>query len=671
MSPILFFLVASFLLLFVGHYPGWFDSGELSAANFWLGIGHPPGQPAYTGLGKALALIPIGSIAFRTACLSVLCTALSAVILERFLFHLLAHFGRWLNVPWAHVTSLLVVCLFLFHPSVALQATRTEVYSFLLMISVLAISLIPLAAEGSDARYIWTAAILNGASFSVHPAVSAAISPSWIVPAIFRRRQVIHRTAMGLLWFTIPVGIFLFLPLRALSDSPANWGDPSSLLRAWSVATARDYRLAFLPTETRAPSGWLGQAALAILPISLMALALFGLIDLWRRNVRVAALAIGLLSLLSIIPGFRKDFFLRNPDVHGYMTTSIAVNLSLACAGAVALFARFRVAGWRVSLAAPMLLLLSLWHVPSLGLSGLDARGPSQAEALSRHLDYAPPSSSLHLESDHWLFPVWYRSMVEGRRPDVAVIGTGLLPAPWYRKQLIERYGSAERSLRWYEATNGTRKPLAGFLIGTGCNCDLLQMEFSRECRIIEPSDAFDVNASVCAFVNAKTVSELQAGQNISEAIRLLELQLQLPPAAATCRSQHPVKFPFPLLPKEPQSFLVEPASIIHSLAMMYLGCDEIHAAQKLLEKYPYHVNACLVLSSLYLRANESAKALHVLGSLLPNGSDEVAYLALAQSKIRFVRGEKIKAVQELERAAKILGATHETVAAFSREFID
>ncbi|HXF59139.1 MAG TPA: DUF2723 domain-containing protein [Candidatus Saccharimonadales bacterium] len=56
--------------------PFW-DSGEFIATSFILGLPHPPGNPVYTMLGRAMSLIPIGSVAWKVNFMSALASALA------------------------------------------------------------------------------------------------------------------------------------------------------------------------------------------------------------------------------------------------------------------------------------------------------------------------------------------------------------------------------------------------------------------------------------------------------------------------------------------------------------------------------------------------------------------------------------------------------------------
>src|SRR5947207_14559492 len=68
-----------------GVAPGmyWLDSSEFAAASFELGVAHPPGHPLALLLGKACALVPLGSVAFRVGLASALAAAVAVYFAAR------------------------------------------------------------------------------------------------------------------------------------------------------------------------------------------------------------------------------------------------------------------------------------------------------------------------------------------------------------------------------------------------------------------------------------------------------------------------------------------------------------------------------------------------------------------------------------------------------------
>jgi hypothetical protein len=52
----------------------------------------------------------------------------------------------------------------------------------------------------------------------------------------------------------------------------------------------------------------------------------------------------------------------------------------------------------------------------------------------------APSGGVLHTSTDEHTFTLWYLQIVEGQRPDVAIVEDGLEAVPCYRQQLLRRY---------------------------------------------------------------------------------------------------------------------------------------------------------------------------------------------------------------------------------------
>jgi len=57
-----------------------FDSGELIAGAYTLGVGHPPGYPVYITLGKLFTLLPFGNVAYRMNIMSAFFASMTSVM---------------------------------------------------------------------------------------------------------------------------------------------------------------------------------------------------------------------------------------------------------------------------------------------------------------------------------------------------------------------------------------------------------------------------------------------------------------------------------------------------------------------------------------------------------------------------------------------------------------
>jgi hypothetical protein len=58
-----------------------FDSGEMIAGAYTLGVSHPPGYPVYVTLGKLFSFLPLGSVAFRVNLMSSFFASMTSVLI--------------------------------------------------------------------------------------------------------------------------------------------------------------------------------------------------------------------------------------------------------------------------------------------------------------------------------------------------------------------------------------------------------------------------------------------------------------------------------------------------------------------------------------------------------------------------------------------------------------
>ena len=77
----------------------------------------------------------------------------------------------------------------------------------------------------------------------------------------------------------------------------------------------------------------------------------------------------------------------------------------------------------------------------------MDVSGDRSTAVYARQtLAAAPSDGILVTDRDEQTFPLWYVQIVEGLRPDVAVVDRRLLEAAWYRFQIERQHpGVLER----------------------------------------------------------------------------------------------------------------------------------------------------------------------------------------------------------------------------------
>ncbi len=208
-----FFLVPYFATLCPRVFLG--DSGELTAAGHLLDIAHPPGFPLYCLLARLFSLAGIGSIAARVNALSAVAAASAAGI-----FYLVARMGTSRLAAFSGALLVGSSSLLWSHAVVA------EVYAPHLAFFLAALFCL---LRGGSARDLALAATFGGLSTAVHPLGIGMLPLLLLAPRASggggeRARSI----ASSVLFFAIPLTLYLYLPIRSSLDPPADWGNPET-----------------------------------------------------------------------------------------------------------------------------------------------------------------------------------------------------------------------------------------------------------------------------------------------------------------------------------------------------------------------------------------------------------------------------------------------------------
>lgn len=78
---IIFVLSMGMYLATIAPTLSFFDSGEMIAGAYTLGVAHPPGYPIYVTLGKLFTFIPLGNVAFRVNLMSSFFASMTSVMI--------------------------------------------------------------------------------------------------------------------------------------------------------------------------------------------------------------------------------------------------------------------------------------------------------------------------------------------------------------------------------------------------------------------------------------------------------------------------------------------------------------------------------------------------------------------------------------------------------------
>ncbi len=426
----------------------WLDAGEIVAAAHGLGIAHPPGHPVAILVGKALSLlVPFGSIAFRVTVASALALGASAAVA--------AHLGRTLlaqafdldDADAAWLAALVAVGAGACGPSL-LQGVRGEVYALNALLTLVAVA--ALVGGPLTPRRLGVAALAAGLGLANHHLLLAAgVAPAVLVVGGLQRRRLaagggVGRLAVGTLGMgALGLGAYALLPIRALADPVANWGDPRTLPRfLWTVSAE-----VFRRFRGDAPPASVLDNAVDAVFVTMDSLgplgglvALVGFAVLIRRSggpaVAVAAAVFGVV-LTKVVLGFEPN----NPDLRGYWLPAVL----LLAPGAAAFAALVASAGrsariWTFAVTG-------LWLLARLGSGGPPLPGP-QAEDPRKVANASLASIPAHgvalLADFNLAFSVWASEAVEGVRPDVSPVIRAFVDHPGYVEHIGRRFPSLD-----------------------------------------------------------------------------------------------------------------------------------------------------------------------------------------------------------------------------------
>jgi hypothetical protein len=448
---------------------GWEDSGEIAAALHTLGIVHPTGYPLFTLMGYAFSTLPLGELRViaKLNLLVALITAASVFFFYRFFLLALSREGFWPSRKAGERSRSEPVDsgdsptrLAAGSAALALAFTRifwsesstVEVYAlhltFLSLVSWLflrALSPATTRDEGLGAgRTWWLFAYALGLSFSNHM-MTVLLAPAFL--GLYFSRAGFGRIAWAgiaraALPFVAGLSAYLYLPVRASADPLMNWGDPSGIGSFWRHVSAHQYRNFMFSSWDVARGKFLD--TFSDLPVDFgyvpLLLAAAGLWILWRRS---RALLVFSSLLFAVCLFYEVNYDFEDPNFRLQAWFAIAIWIA---AGLKGLLETTPPTLARASLA----LVVALPLCPLLlNYADADRSEDYAAEDFARNmLESAAPGGVLY-SREYKIFggPVQYLQVVEGVRPDVAVLDFDLLGMPWFYRDLERRHPGATAGL--------------------------------------------------------------------------------------------------------------------------------------------------------------------------------------------------------------------------------
>ncbi len=431
------------------------DSGELALACKNLGIAHPTGYPLYTLLGRLAAMILGGELITRMNQMSLFFTAIAAGFLSLVMMEMLT-----MENKRAALTAGTVSLFTALSPVWWSQGTTNEVYSLnLLLISLFVYSILKYLRKTSSPGWLILSAYILGLAFTNHlSAVYLVPGYALIAGSLVWRRKIRMIAFMWMIaMISIPLTLYVFLPVRAAFSPFLNWGDVSDSYFLYKHITGWQYRIwMFSDADIGVVLGRLvysGELMVDQFGWFGIVSAAAGLFPIFKRhrNFGIFLTTIGLLNL-----AYAANYQIA--DIDSYYLPMILV-ISLFMASGVSLmaghilklavgsrFIKLAVAGGLMLL--PVSNLINNYHE-----SDRNNRTFARQGAVDM-VDSMLPDGLAIIENWDFYSPWLYLSFEEKYRPDAILLDKELMRRSWYidfiRRQYPEIYGRSESPIRQF-----------------------------------------------------------------------------------------------------------------------------------------------------------------------------------------------------------------------------
>lgn len=448
----------------------WLDGGEFVAASLDLDIAHPPGHPIAAMLGRAMAYLPIGTLAFRVAIGQALMGAVASGAFYRALatsLRALGPVGDRQVIPLALGATWLAAMA----SGVWFQNVRPEVYSLetaLLLIVVERVVTLESRWPTLDLRPLYVASFVLGLSLANHHFMSVLLFPA-LAPTLARvvRAHGFAPLSRAALLGAIGLLPYVYLPVRARTSPPIDLGHPATLDNFYWVVSAQAYQgshgLTPEPLADRFAEVLL-QLAMGVHPVTIF-VALAGAWTLLRAQGvrRIGWVWVGM-TLFSVAGRGWLGFVRQNPDALGYLEPAM-FGLSAMAASFIATVlvtvSRGRRRGVELAstvVAASLVLLVVARVREQARLATLSTFDATDTFDTLRYRDL-PPRALVISYYPQTVFRHWSVDAIEHTRPDVTLVPMPFLGYPGMVDTLAERSPELVPLLRGIMLDGAIRQP--------------------------------------------------------------------------------------------------------------------------------------------------------------------------------------------------------------------
>ncbi len=478
------------------------DSGELATDIYTLGISHPTGYPLFTMLGYLFTHIPLGMrvIAQANLMAAILC-AVGLFFFFRFLLFLLSVVGNKSFVaqrdPSSEVTRDQILQLFVpaaaatlflaFSETYWSQAVAIEVYSlhlFFLCVLLFIFTKIGVAEStggmGNASKVSWQLfAFVLGLSFTNHM-TTILLAPAFLAGFFWMNRITSPGTWKKLrsqvLPFLLGLSAYLYLPVRASTKPPMNWGNPVDLERFLWHFSGKVYRVWIFSSFESAGKQF--TYFLNSLPgeFAYVPLLIAGAGIWWLFRTNRPVLCFTALLFLGCL-GYSINYDIH--DIDSYFLLAY-VSIAIWCGFGASALIRNRKAQ-QLSIAAGLAVVAMFVAVENY--HKVDESSSTLVEEYTRDMlrSVAPNGILLTYQWDYFVSAAYYFQLVEHLRPDVVIIDKELLRRTWYLEQLEHRYPAL--TLKSEAEIDAFKKELYKFEHGLPYNSSAVEYRYAQVMR--------------------------------------------------------------------------------------------------------------------------------------------------------------------------------------------
>jgi len=263
MIPIIIFSTSmAVYLMTLAPTISFFDSGEMIAGAYTLGVAHPPGYPVYVTLGRLFTFLPLNSVAFRVNLMSSFFAAMTSVMIYYITRAMLDEEGEGRNLPGLSIKSfgipeaagILAAFSFSFSYNLWAWAVVSKFYTLnAFVVSCILVLLVrwrrartdESGLSGHSLSYLYVISFVCGIALVVHIS-QLVLFPMYLLyilivdwrvfvdakapegarprPLDYVKGVQINTLILSIFFFALGHSIYMHLPLRALQEPLINWG---------------------------------------------------------------------------------------------------------------------------------------------------------------------------------------------------------------------------------------------------------------------------------------------------------------------------------------------------------------------------------------------------------------------------------------------------------------